>query len=58
MTHSLLIVEDNADIASLIQLHAKDIDCDSDIACNGKQALEMFSRRLPTGNSRFNAAHK
>ncbi len=45
MTHSLLIVEDNADIASLIQLHAKDIDCDSDIACNGKQALEMFKQK-------------
>lgn len=45
MTHSLLIVEDNADIASLIQLHAKDIDCDSDIACNGKQALQMFKQK-------------
>jgi two-component system OmpR family response regulator len=42
MTHRLLIVEDNADIASLIQLHAKDIDCESDIAINGKQALAMF----------------
>ena len=45
MTHNLLIVEDNADIASLIQLHAKDIDCASDIASNGKQALEMFERK-------------
>ena len=42
MKHQLLIVEDNADIASLIQLHAKDIDCDSDVATNGKQALEIF----------------
>jgi two-component system OmpR family response regulator len=45
MTHNVLIVEDNADIASLIQLHAKDIDCASDIAPNGKQALEMFERK-------------
>ena len=45
MTHRLLIVEDNTDIASLIQLHAKDIDCDSDIAADGKQALEMFKQK-------------
>ena len=44
MKHNLLIVEDNADIASLIQLHAKDIDCTADIAANGKQALEMFKQ--------------
>ncbi len=44
MTNRLLIVEDNTDIAGLIQLHAKDIDCSSDIAATGKQALEMFDR--------------
>ena len=44
MKHNLLIVEDNADIAGLIQLHAKDIDCDSDIATDGKQALAMFKK--------------
>ena len=44
MKHKLLIVEDNADIAALIQLHAKDIDCDSDIASDGKQALAMFKQ--------------
>ena len=44
MKHNLLIVEDNADIASLIQLHAKDIDCAADIAPDGKQALEMFKQ--------------
>ena len=44
MKHKLLIVEDNADIASLIQLHAKDIDCSSDIASDGKQALQMFKQ--------------
>lgn len=45
MTHNLLIVEDNTDIANLIQLHARDIDCDSDIASSGKQALEMFNNK-------------
>ena len=45
MTHRLLIVEDNADIASLIRLHAKDIDCEADIAVDGKQALAMFKRK-------------
>jgi DNA-binding response OmpR family regulator len=45
MTHRLLIVEDNADIASLIQLHAKDIDCEAEIASNGKQALQMFKQK-------------
>lgn len=44
MKHNLLIVEDNADIASLIQLHAKDIDCAADIAPDGKQALAMFKQ--------------
>jgi len=44
MKHHLLIVEDNADIASLIQLHAKDIDCEADIAADGKQALELFKQ--------------
>jgi two-component system OmpR family response regulator len=44
MTHRILIVEDNADIAGLIKLHAKDIDCESDIAVNGRQALAMFRR--------------
>ena len=44
MKHNLLIVEDNVDIAGLIQLHAKDINCDSDIAADGKQALAMFKK--------------
>jgi two-component system OmpR family response regulator len=44
MKRNILIVEDNVDIASLIQLHAKDIDCASDIALDGKQALEMFKQ--------------
>jgi DNA-binding response OmpR family regulator len=45
MTRKLLIVEDNADIARLIQFHVRDIDCEADIASDGAQALDMFSRR-------------
>ncbi|MDH5571305.1 MAG: response regulator transcription factor [Gammaproteobacteria bacterium] len=43
MTHKILIVEDNADIARLIQLNVKDINCKADIADDGIQALDMFA---------------
>lgn len=42
MTHRLLIVEDNADIAQLVQLHARDIGCDADIVADGRQAMMRF----------------
>jgi len=42
MTRKLLIVEDNADIARLIAFHARDIDCEADIAVDGRHALAMF----------------
>ena len=44
MSHKLLIVEDNADIAKLIQLNVKDINCEADIAEDGQQALNMFEK--------------
>ena len=44
MNHKLLIVEDNADIAKLIQLNVKDINCEADIAEDGNQGLEMFEK--------------
>ncbi|HHH43260.1 MAG TPA: response regulator transcription factor, partial [Gammaproteobacteria bacterium] len=44
MAHTLLIVEDNADIARLIRLHVQDLGCDADIAADGFEALEMFQR--------------
>lgn len=44
MKHNILIVEDNQDIASLIQLHARDIDCGSDIASDGQQGISMFRK--------------
>lgn len=37
----ILIVEDNAEIASLIQLHLKDINCDADICQDGLQGLQQ-----------------
>lgn len=42
MTHRVLIIEDNAEIANLVQLHFRDINCESDIADNGSKGLEMF----------------
>ncbi len=37
MKRKILIVEDNADLASLVQLHVLDINCDADIAIDGCQ---------------------
>jgi len=45
MSHNLLIVEDNADIARLVAIHARDIDCETDIAANGDRALQLFRER-------------
>ncbi len=42
MNHNVLIVEDSAEIANLIQLHLKDINCQADIATDGGQALKLF----------------
>ncbi|MFC1748244.1 response regulator [Pseudomonadota bacterium] len=42
MNHKILIVEDNAEIANLVQLHLKDINCQADIAIDGEQGLNLF----------------
>ncbi len=42
MAYRLLIVEDNADIAQLIQFHVHDIGCEADIAGDGNTALRLF----------------
>jgi len=42
MAYTILIIEDNVDIARLIQFHVKDLGCNADIAADGRQALEMF----------------
>lgn len=44
MTYSVLIIEDNPEIAELVQLHLRDINCDSDIASDGEQGLSRFAR--------------
>ena len=46
MTHKVLIIEDNPEIANLIQLHLQDIQCESDIASDGLKGVEKFN----TGN--------
>ena len=38
-----LIVEDDPEIAQLLQLHLRDIHCRTEIAADGKQALQLFN---------------
>ena len=40
-----LIVEDNREIAELVKLHLHDIQCDADIAADGRRGLELASGR-------------
>jgi len=42
MKKNILIIEDNTDLASLIQLHLADINCASDIAHDGGDALKKY----------------
>jgi len=44
MNNSVLIIEDNPEIANLIQLHLKDIHCEADIAADGEQGLKRFEQ--------------
>ena len=44
MNHKILIVEDNPEIANLIQLHLKDIQCQADIATDGLDGVEKFNK--------------
>ena len=41
MKDKVLIVEDEYDIAHLIQVHLSELDIDSDICCHGQQGLEQ-----------------
>ena len=41
MKETVLIVEDEYDIANLIQVHLSELDIDSDICCHGQQGLEQ-----------------
>jgi len=42
MSHKVLIIEDDPDIARLVRMHLLDIDCDADIATDGKEGLGQF----------------
>lgn len=42
MNHSVLIIEDNPEIANLVRLHLKDIHCQADIASDGAEGLQRF----------------
>ena len=42
MNHNVLIIEDNPEIANLVQLHLKDIHCQADIASDGAEGLRRF----------------
>jgi len=43
MTKKILIVEDNAELASLMRLHLGDIGMQADIAADGGQAINLFA---------------
>jgi two-component system alkaline phosphatase synthesis response regulator PhoP len=45
MKDKVLIVEDEADIANLIQVHLTELDIDSDICAHGQQALELALKK-------------
>ena len=45
MTRNVLIVEDNADIARLLQVHLKELDCATQVASTGDQALVLAGRQ-------------
>lgn len=42
--HKALIIEDNADIARLVQMHLRDIQCEADIAVDGESGLLQFQQ--------------
>jgi len=44
MTRKVLIIEDDPDIARLVQMHLRDIDCEAQIARDGAQGVAMFER--------------
>ena len=44
MMHKVLIIEDNPDIARLVAMHLKDIECTTVIAADGAEGLRVFQR--------------
>ena len=45
MTHAILIIEDDADIAELVRMHLDGMNCRVDIAASGATGLERFARK-------------
>ena len=45
MARKVLIIEDDREIARLVKLHLRDIHCESDIAAQGQEALDLYQRR-------------
>ncbi len=44
MARKVLIIEDDPDIARLVQLHLRDIDCEADIINDGAEGLRHFQK--------------
>lgn len=42
--HQILIIEDNLDIAKLVQLHVRDFNCNATIAADGKQGIDLIDK--------------
>lgn len=42
--HQILIIEDNADIARLVQLHVQDLNCHATIALDGQQGIDLLDK--------------
>lgn len=40
MTRNVLVIEDSPDIADLVSLHLKDLDCDVELAADGNRGLD------------------
>ncbi|MEA3278118.1 MAG: response regulator transcription factor [Pseudomonadota bacterium] len=45
MKRKVLIIEDNPDIARLVRMHLKDVQCETDIAGNGEEGMRRFEAR-------------
>jgi len=44
MPHRVLVIEDNRDIAGLVQMNLRDLSTNVDVAYNGREGLAMASR--------------
>ena len=45
MARKILVIEDDRDIAHLLQLHLRDLDCRVDLMYDGAQGLEQARAR-------------